>query len=233
MISFGVIGYTVASATLLLLNKLAIHHLQAPSIILTLQLFSCAVSVRAAGAAGYCVVDELEWGKIRAFGTASFTFVILIFTNIKTLQHANVETFIVFRTSTPVLISVGEWMFLGRELPTARNWVCLVLLVGGASAYVATDQAFDPYAGYRWVTLWYVVFVFDQLYIKHVISTVPMASNWGRVYYNNLLALAPLLATGAVTDELTVFRQHSSAVGLGWCMASCVAGTGMSYFSFR
>ena len=82
------------------------------------------------------------------------------------------------------------------------------------------------------MALWYVVFVFDQLYIKHVISTVPMASNWGRVYYNNLLALAPLLATGAVTDELTAFRQHSSAVGLGWCMASCVAGTGMSYFAW-
>ena len=38
-----------------------------------------------------------------------------IFANIKTLQYANVETFIVFRSSTPLLVSVS----LGRGLDWA------------------------------------------------------------------------------------------------------------------
>ena len=82
----GVAGYTTFSATLLLLNKMAIHHLQAPTFILTLQLMASAAAVSCAGAVGLCEVDPLEWGKMKSFGTCSVTFLALIWTNIKTLQ---------------------------------------------------------------------------------------------------------------------------------------------------
>lgn len=37
-------------------------------------------------------------------------------------------------------------------------------------------------SGYCWVGVWYVVFCFDQCYIKHIVDTVSFTSNWGRVY---------------------------------------------------
>jgi hypothetical protein len=43
-----------------------------------------------------------------------------------------VETFIVFRASTPLAISIAEWWFLGRELPNARSLTCLVVLLFSA-----------------------------------------------------------------------------------------------------
>ena len=61
----------------------------------------------------------------------------------KTLQYANVETFIVFRCSTPIIISVADWLFLGRELPSLASWGSLVGLLAGAIGYATTDSNFD------------------------------------------------------------------------------------------
>jgi GDP-mannose transporter len=92
----------------------------------------------------------------------ALAFLGAIFTNIKTLQFANVETFIVFRSSTPIFISVADYLFLGRELPTAKSWLSLVGLLVGALGYVMTDQGYHV-NGYFWVGVWYFVFCFDQV----------------------------------------------------------------------
>lgn len=57
---------------------------------------------------------------MKKFWVVAFVFLGTIFTNIKCLQYANVETFIVFRSSTPMLIAVLDYFFLGRELPDHR-----------------------------------------------------------------------------------------------------------------
>jgi hypothetical protein len=43
-----------------------------------------------------------------------------------------------------------------------------------------------------WLLCWYVAFSFDSVWVKHVCNTIKM-TNWGRAFYNNLLALVPLL----------------------------------------
>jgi solute carrier family 35 protein len=228
----SVAGYMCTSSVLLLLNKLAIYHLQAPSLILALQLICSAAAVRLAGMAGLIAVDALTWPKVKAFAPVSLAFVTLIFANIKTLQYANVETFIVFRSSTPVLISLCEFLFLGRQLPSLRGWMCLLLMVAGAATYAYNDAAFKV-SGYSWVAVWYGMFVFDQIYVKHVVSTVKMESMWGRVYYSNLLAVPVLLCSGTLlTDESDTLIEHWSPAGGLALLASCVAGLSMSYFSW-
>jgi hypothetical protein len=37
--------------------------------------------------------------------------------NIKVLVYSNVETFITFRSSTPLVLCIFDYLFLGRELP--------------------------------------------------------------------------------------------------------------------
>jgi GDP-mannose transporter len=56
------------------------------------------------------------------------------------LKWVNVETFIVCRASCPLLISIGDYLFLGRELPSAQSWLALVGIALGAVGYVVTDQ---------------------------------------------------------------------------------------------
>jgi GDP-mannose transporter len=231
MVTFAIAGYATCSSLMLVVNKVAVHTLPAPSFVLLAQLVTSAAAVWFAGAIGWIKVDRLEMGKAISFFPVATAFLGAIFTNIKTLQYANVETFIVFRSSTPVLISVADYLFLGRELPSSRSWMSLLGLVCGAMAYVMTDHAYQVH-GYFWVCVWYLVFSFDQIYIKHAVDTVKMESNWGRVYYTNLLSCIPLILHGLWFGNdwpaLDSFTPASSAA-LG---VSCLLGVAMSYFAF-
>ena len=125
-----------------MINKLAVHYLPAPSFVLLAQVTCSWIAVKFVGMLGLIDVDEIEVGKMRDFFPVAFAFLACIFANIKTLQYANVETFIVFRASTPLLIGIAEWAFMGRELPNTRSTVALLALVGGAVWYVVTDASF-------------------------------------------------------------------------------------------
>ncbi len=69
------------------------------------------------------------------------------------LQHANVETFITFRSSTPLILSICDYLFLGRALPNARSWGCLLVLMAGSVGYVMVDSDYRVDA-YYWLLLW-------------------------------------------------------------------------------
>ena len=58
-------------------------------------------------------------------------FYISIFTNTKVLQYANVDTFIVFRSTTPILVQPLEIIFLKRPAPPLKAVLCLVLIAVG------------------------------------------------------------------------------------------------------
>ena len=55
----------------------------------------------------------------------------------------NVETFIIFRASTPLVVSVLDVLFLGRQLPDLRSAFCLLALLLCAAGYALTviDEA--------------------------------------------------------------------------------------------
>eukprot|EP00966_Prymnesium_polylepis_P213655 4947938-Prymnesium_polylepis.2 len=50
----------------------------------------------------------------------------------KALEHSNVETVIVFRACCPLVVCVLDWAFMGRQLPSARSALSLLLLTAGA-----------------------------------------------------------------------------------------------------
>ena len=166
-IIWGVGGYMIISSLLLVLNKLAVHSLKAPSFLLFAQLFASWVSVKAAAACGIIECDELSVKKVKDFGLVALIFLGAIFSNIKTLQYCNVETFIVFRCGSPLIICVADWFFLGRELPSKRSVLSLIIILMGAVMYVLTDGNFNV-TGYAWVLSWLVIFVGEQIYVKHI-----------------------------------------------------------------
>lgn len=227
--AWAVGGYMLCSATLLIGNKYAVHKIAAPSFILWAQLFGTAVAVKGAHLVGLIShLDALEPGKVRAFAPVALIFVATIFTNMKSLEHANVETFMVFRFSTPICVSICDYMFLGRHLPSARSWLCLLALLVGATGYATTDSAFVV-KGYLFCALWYFIFCCDQVYLKHVTSTVKMESNWGRVLYSNLLASVPLFFM--MSGEVETIR-NASTEALVVVFVTVVLGTAMSYYAW-
>eukprot|EP00192_Tetraselmis_astigmatica_P013380 CAMPEP_0117674594 /NCGR_PEP_ID=MMETSP0804-20121206/15126_1 /TAXON_ID=1074897 /ORGANISM="Tetraselmis astigmatica, Strain CCMP880" /LENGTH=332 /DNA_ID=CAMNT_0005483483 /DNA_START=131 /DNA_END=1129 /DNA_ORIENTATION=- len=234
-VAFAVGLYATCSSCMLVVNKVAVTYVPAPGFVLLCQLASAAVAVFIAASAGVVESTPLEWEKVKAFMLVVVAFVGAVFTNMKTLQYSNVETFIVFRSSTPLIISLMDWAFLGRKLPCMRSWVSLVGLLSGAVLYVSHDSAFDVRA-YVWVALWFCVFTFDQVYIKYICDTVAM-SNWGRVYYTNLLSCGPVLLMVFLFQEQSVIMAKEGVhewnlASTAALLVSCAVGVAMSYSAF-
>eukprot|EP00302_Diacronema_sp_CCMP2436_P032156 CAMPEP_0179997992 /NCGR_PEP_ID=MMETSP0984-20121128/8438_1 /TAXON_ID=483367 /ORGANISM="non described non described, Strain CCMP 2436" /LENGTH=332 /DNA_ID=CAMNT_0021917635 /DNA_START=52 /DNA_END=1050 /DNA_ORIENTATION=+ len=231
----AVVGFGACSSVLLVINKVAIHNLPAPGFILFLQCSLTALSIKAAGAQGMITVDPiLDPRLLRAFFPVGIGFLACLYCNSKTLQFLNVETFIVCRNSTPVLISVLDWAFLGRELPGKRSMLCILCMVIGAVGYALTDSSFVMH-GYVWLLGWVVAFVIDQVFIKYVVDSVSVASNWSRAMLTNFWASVFLVGMVlANAEEWKVFT--SVEVWTPRCIVmvalSCFVAVFISYFGF-
>ena len=116
--AFALLGHAVLSL-MLVMNKVAVHVLPAPSFVLLMQFLASWLVVKACGLCGCIVVDGLELTKLRQFFFVSLAFLACVYANIKTLQYANVETFIVFRASTPIVISLCDCSSSAGSSPTA------------------------------------------------------------------------------------------------------------------
>lgn len=228
---FAVGGYMLCSATLLISNKYAVYKIAAPSFILFSQLMGTAIVVKTFAAMGKIECDVLEKKKTMQFMPVALIFLATIFANMKSLQYANVETFMVFRFSTPLVVSIADYMFLGRKLPCPRSWACLFALLVGAFGYATTDSAFAV-KGYTFCAVWYCIFCLDQIYLKHITNTVKMQSNWGRVFYSNFLASVPLVFTFIFdADEIAALKNISFDAAIA-VFISVALGVGMSYFAW-
>ncbi|WIA23244.1 hypothetical protein OEZ85_000015 [Tetradesmus obliquus] len=152
-----------------------------------------------------------------------YGFLGTLFANIKVLVYSNVETFITFRSSTPLVLSLFDYIFLGRELPGGRSVFSILLLVVSCGGYTYFDQGFKLYC----------FFLFEACYVKHVCDTVKM-TNWGRVYYTNFLsALALLLAFPFCSSEHKVLRSYAFPVGqVVLLLLSCIVGVCMSHAGY-
>lgn len=141
-IALAIFYYAMVSGPMLVINKVTVHFLPAPTFNLICQMAASAGFVFLADQAGLVKSEPLEWPKVRKFLSLILAFVGVIFCNMKTIQYANVETFITFRSSTPLVISLCDYVFLGRELPNARSWACLLAILSGSVGYVLTDAGF-------------------------------------------------------------------------------------------
>lgn len=148
------------------------------------------------------------------------------------LEHSNLETFITFQSSTPLVLSISEYFLMGRELPHGRAVFGMVLPLIACVGYTYYDEGFKIEA-YTWLLVWYAISVIYALYMKFLCDTVHM-TNWGRVYYTNGIAGACLLAIfpfckqeHSVILTFTFTPQFHALLAL-----SCVVGVCMSHSGY-
>ncbi|CAL5222546.1 g4924 [Coccomyxa viridis] len=231
LVTFLVVAYSLCSSMLLILNKVAVTYIPAPSFILFCQLASCALYVKLSAVAGVVDAEPLEWEKSKKFALIVFGFIGTLFSNVTSLRYVPVDTIICFRASCPIVIAVIEFLYLGRELPSFRSWASLLGVFAGVTAYTWQDVNFTV-VGYVWIIIWYTFAVFEMVYVKKVVDTVKMTT-WSRTYYQNTLAILPMLAITAFSGEVqTLMNLKWTTGGIAALVASCVGGLGMSYFSF-
>lgn len=231
-VKWAIAYYSLCSSCLLIVNKVALYILPAPVFLLSLQLWVATLIVYGLHAAKVLKLEPLSWRTAVKFLPVVISFLGTLFSNAKVLQYSNVETFITFRSSTPLVLCICDYLFLGRYLPSAQSVLCLVGLLVSSAGYALFDHAFDVRA-YAWLGVWYVFFTTYEVVVKRLCDTLEM-DNWTRVVYTNAMAGSILaLAVPFVKGE------HAAVAALPWTamaastlLTSCLIGIGVSHSAY-
>ena len=83
-IVFGIIAYASCSSMMLIINKLAVTFLPAPSVVLFCQLLTSAVAIKLMHEGGLVESDPLIAEKVKPFMLVAIAFLGALYTNVKT-----------------------------------------------------------------------------------------------------------------------------------------------------
>mmetsp|Transcript_6570 Transcript_6570/g.11443 ORF Transcript_6570/g.11443 Transcript_6570/m.11443 type:complete len:365 (-) Transcript_6570:40-1134(-) len=241
-IIISIVAYSLCSGSLVLINKLILHLLPFPSLVIAFQLMAAILFIVIASYTGLIECDPLRWKFVFPYLAYTVAFSLGVYCNMKSLQFSNVETVIVFRALAPCVVSVLDVMFLGREYPSTRSWSGLSLIVLGAYGYAVTDPKFQAQgiSAYSWPTLYLVVISFEMAYGKKIIRSVDLKTKSGPVLYTNLLGFPPMLLFAKMGNEFNKFWENmwiedNVRLPLGsipLLLLGCVVGTGIGYSSW-
>uniref|UniRef100_J3MWG7 Sugar phosphate transporter domain-containing protein n=2 Tax=Oryza brachyantha TaxID=4533 RepID=J3MWG7_ORYBR len=233
-----VIGYALCSSLLAIINKYAVTKFGYPALLTALQYLTSAGGVWILGKLGFLCHDPFNLENAKKFAPAAVVFYLAIFTNTNLLYHANVDTFIVFRSLTPLLVAIADTAFRKQPCPSKLTFFSLVVILGGAVGYVMTDSAFSLTA-YSWALAYLVVITTEMVYIKHIVTNLGL-NTWGFVLYNNLLSLMMAPIFWFLTGEYKSVFGTTGSREEGWFQVdasvavalSCVFGLLISFFGF-
>ena len=228
--------YALCSAGMLIINKLAVHHIGVPSFVTLCQFAVTATTVLVGRQLGLLVIDPHDWNKIKHFVVYVFAFSMGTWSNMKVLMVANVETIIVFRACSPIVVSFFDYWCYGRAPPSPRSILAMLTILAGALSYVLNDREFQVQgvAAYTWVAVWFTLLVFQLCYGKHLVTGLGLTSMWSSVLYTNGLSCMPTSGIGLISGEYSRLGDVAwTTHGVFWLGASCVVGTGISWAGFK
>eukprot|EP00440_Ansanella_granifera_P067221 gb/GFBE01072903.1/.p1 GENE.gb/GFBE01072903.1/~~gb/GFBE01072903.1/.p1 ORF type:complete len:357 (+),score=69.59 gb/GFBE01072903.1/:1-1071(+) len=234
-VALAVLYYTVCSSTMLVANKVTMNAIPLPATVSALQLAGAIVFIKGASALRMMQVDSIAWPQVRSFLPYMVGFVVSVYASGRSLENSNVETVIVFRACSPLLVSILDWAFLGRNLPSLRSLCSLLGVVASAIGYVNTDADFklNGLRAYTWVVIYLLAISFEMTYGKKLISGIKFETPvWGSVLYTNLLGLPPMLVLVVASGELDTAQSVAETADTFGCVAfliSVILGIGIGW----
>ena len=164
-VTLAVIAYSICSGSLVLLNKLILHRLPFPSLVITFQLVAALSFILTAKHTGKLEVDPLKWEFVVPYLYYIVAFAMGVYCNMRSLSVSNVETVIVFRALSPCVVAMLDAIFLGREYPSKRSWSGIGLIVLGAYGYASFDEEFQTQgmSAYFWPFCYMCIISFEMV----------------------------------------------------------------------
>lgn len=232
-IIIAIVMYSLCSSTLLLANKMIIEYIS-PSVSSFLQVVFTTLVCLAIKLVGLFPVDDFEYDKLKSYFVYIIIFVGVLYTNMKALEASNVETVIVFRSCTPIAVSLMEYFFMNRELPSVRSSISLFLIGFGAVLYCLSDSQFSlhGFSSYTWSSIYFILITLEMTVGKELTSSVKMDSVWGPVLYCNFLSIIPIFLLGyGHGDYHDVFNKLNNLPVIAHLILifSCLVGTCIGY----
>jgi GDP-mannose transporter len=219
---------------------LAIKAIPNASLLLFTQLSSTVAIVAAPALGGKARVNFKPEGKVvRAYSTVAVVFLATIYSNFQVIHSIGINPFIVLRCSTPLMVSILDWAFMGRTLPDWKSALALSGILTSGSMYARlkiADPDFvangtgDANSGLWWSAIWLVSFLLDMVYIKYVVEAYPCSGS-ERTLYQNFLALpilVILLNVGAEKHSVLEAANAPQSARLA-VVLTCFAGAALSF----
>lgn len=232
--------YFMSSSSLLVLNKIAITAIPNASFLLLVQLGSTVVMITLSALVGETRMNfKPHRSFVLAYSSVAVVFLATIYSNFQVIDSIGINPFIVLRCSTPILVSLLDWMFMGRTLPDRRSALALFGILVSSLLYTRLkvgqldpDSTHTPsdMRGIWWSIVWLVSFCLDMVYIKYVVEKYP-CSGAERTLYQNFLALPFLVGLLLFQFEEHSFSTVKEAPLSAYValILTCFAGTGLSY----
>lgn len=236
VITTSIVLYSICSGSLLLVNKVLLTFIPSAPLVTAIQ---CAVCIVSIGSGAYFFgrpsLGTLTRPLLEAYGLYSVLFVLGIYSNMRALEVTNVDTVIVFRSTIPLLVSFADWALMGREIPSLRSIISMLVVVIGCSLFVATDAAFhiQGWRAYGWVFV-YILCIAGEMIFGKMITSKHDATLGASVFLTNSFAIIPFLVIGASTGELSrgMHSKFFTFSATSVLLASCALSAGIGFTSW-
>jgi GDP-mannose transporter len=161
-------------------------------------------------------------------------FLVGVYSNMRALQTSNVDTVIVFRSSTPLLVCAADTIFMGRQFPEKRSIAAMLLMVAGAVSYVATDAAFSlhGFSSYIWVTIYFLAISAEMVFGKMLTRDLKCELGTS-VLLTNAITLPAMAALSWMTNESwSLDALWDNPLVTATLLVSFLVGTGIGFASW-
>lgn len=202
----AVLLYSLCSSTLLVANKLTTDENKNTVFIMLVQLATSVLFVVAGNLGGAIALkDGFNVQMVKYYSVYCLTFVGGIYANMRAVRITDVETVVVFRCCTPLVVATLGTLLLSEKFPPPRSLLALCGIIVGAVLFVATNSEshLRDATTYKWPAIYTVVISFNMLYGKFVMKKMVALKSpvWGAVLYSNGLALPLVAFLGALPTK--------------------------------
>jgi drug/metabolite transporter (DMT)-like permease len=229
---FFPILYACVSSTLSIANKYALLYFPYAGLLTACQFLFTAISVVVLGKMGFIELKPFDFEMFKKATPITFVFYASIFTNTKLLQNANIETFIAFRSSTPLLVCLFDTLVRKTPLPSKRTICALFGIALGAALYAQIDSSAITLVAYGWAFAYLLIITCEMVYAKHIASSIGL-NTWGLVMYQNMISVLiwPFisLCTGEAVQIAAFVHTPPETSALLPVALTCVLGVAISF----
>ena len=231
------VAYFLVSSTMLLFNKACMLVLPAPCIVTFLQVTGTTLLIAVAWCCSLVDIQAVTRAVLWQYVLYSVLFVLGINFTMRSLASTSVDTVLLFRSCSPLLVSFIDTLCLGREMPSRRSCASMLCIVLGATWFAASELHYTSGLDVPGVCVNTVNLLLTATLMtwgKHVTdnSDVNLTTS---VFICNLTSIVPILVLAVLEKEHLIIREHRwlSLYAVGVLGTSCVMGTALSYLGWQ
>jgi len=206
------IVYSLFSIGMTLVNKIILtsYHFNHHMVLLLYQNSMSVLLLQLARWMGWVTFDSLKISQLVAWIPLNFLFVGMLLTSFFSLNLLSVPMSTIFKNSTNILITFGDYIFYGRHVSRGIAGSLALMFVGAVLAS-RSDLEYNT-LGYFWAICNCVITAAYVLYMPRAMADSKLNA-FGRVYYNNLISVPLVIFVDVIyTQDIYALLTSSKLI---------------------